>query len=91
MSNLICLLIDLLFLSSFKRGLYLAQAVQVAYCLGLVVAVAICVRERIWMRESRNSMVRVLSSEHSELNRLFFTIYAELLFFIESSLIFFHV
>lgn len=46
------------FLFSFKRGLYLAQAVQVAYCLGLVVAVAICVRERIWMRESRNSMVR---------------------------------
>lgn len=42
---------------SFKRGLYLAQGVQVAYLLGLVVAVAICVRERIWMRESRNSMV----------------------------------
>ncbi|BFG01732.1 ATP-binding cassette sub-family A member 13 [Drosophila madeirensis] len=41
----------------FKRGLYLAQAVQLAYCLGLVVAVAICVRERIWMRESRNSML----------------------------------
>ncbi|XP_034475484.1 phospholipid-transporting ATPase ABCA1 [Drosophila innubila] len=41
----------------FKRGLYLAQGVQVAYCLGLVVVVAICVRERIWMRESRNSML----------------------------------
>ncbi|XP_017150144.1 ATP-binding cassette sub-family A member 13 isoform X1 [Drosophila miranda] len=41
----------------FKRGLYLSQAVQLAYCLGLVVAVAICVRERIWMRESRNSML----------------------------------
>ncbi|KAH8303941.1 hypothetical protein KR044_000407, partial [Drosophila immigrans] len=41
----------------FKRGLYLAQAVQVAYCIGLVIAVAICVRERIWMRESRNSML----------------------------------
>ncbi|EDW00485.1 ATP-binding cassette sub-family A member 13 [Drosophila grimshawi] len=41
----------------FKRGLYLAQAVQVAYCVGLVIAVAICVRERIWMRESRNSML----------------------------------
>ncbi|KAL7744190.1 hypothetical protein ACLKA6_009163 [Drosophila palustris] len=41
----------------FKRGLYLSQGVQVAYCLGLVVAVAICVRERIWMRESRNSML----------------------------------
>ncbi|KAH8238507.1 hypothetical protein KR032_007769 [Drosophila birchii] len=41
----------------FKRGLYLAQGVQVAYLLGLVVAVALCVRERIWMRESRNSMV----------------------------------
>ncbi|XP_060662090.1 phospholipid-transporting ATPase ABCA1 [Drosophila nasuta] len=41
----------------FKRGLYLSQAVQVAYCLGLVIVVAICVRERIWMRESRNSML----------------------------------
>ncbi|XP_020818664.1 ATP-binding cassette sub-family A member 12 isoform X1 [Drosophila serrata] len=41
----------------FKRGLYLAQGVQVAYLLGLVVAVALCVRERIWMRESRNSML----------------------------------
>ncbi|EDW65647.2 LOW QUALITY PROTEIN: uncharacterized protein Dvir_GJ19374 [Drosophila virilis] len=41
----------------FKRGIYLAQAVQVSFCLGLVVAVAICVRERIWMRESRNSML----------------------------------
>nr|XP_016937083.1 ATP-binding cassette sub-family A member 13 isoform X1 [Drosophila suzukii]XP_016937084.1 ATP-binding cassette sub-family A member 13 isoform X1 [Drosophila suzukii] len=41
----------------FKRGLYLAQGVQVAYLLGLVVFVALCVRERIWMRESRNSML----------------------------------
>ncbi|XP_068154568.1 LOW QUALITY PROTEIN: ATP-binding cassette sub-family A member 13 [Drosophila tropicalis] len=53
----------------FKRGLYLSQAVQVAYCLGLVVAVAICVRERIWMRESRNSMLlRSMGLQvHSEL------------------------
>ncbi|KAH8272412.1 hypothetical protein KR026_006078 [Drosophila bipectinata] len=41
----------------FKRGLYLSQGVQIAFLLGLVVAVAICVRERIWMRESRNSML----------------------------------
>ncbi|XP_022208657.2 ATP-binding cassette sub-family A member 13 [Drosophila obscura] len=41
----------------FRRGLYLSQAVQLSYCLGLVVAVAICVRERIWMRESKNSML----------------------------------
>ncbi|XP_017056200.1 ATP-binding cassette sub-family A member 13 isoform X2 [Drosophila ficusphila] len=41
----------------FKRGVYLAQGVQVAYLLGLVVFVALCVRERIWMRESRNSML----------------------------------
>ncbi|XP_017124997.1 ATP-binding cassette sub-family A member 13 isoform X2 [Drosophila elegans] len=41
----------------FKRGLHLSQGVQVAYLLGLVVFVALCVRERIWMRESRNSML----------------------------------
>ncbi|KAH8273384.1 hypothetical protein KR018_006518 [Drosophila ironensis] len=41
----------------FKRGLYLSQGVQIAFLLGLVVAVAIFVRERIWMRESRNSML----------------------------------
>ena len=42
---------------SFKLGLYLAQAVQMAFFLGLVAQIAACVRHRIWMRESRNSMV----------------------------------
>ncbi|XP_033150502.1 phospholipid-transporting ATPase ABCA1 [Drosophila busckii] len=58
----------------FKRGLYLAQAVQVAYCLGLVVAVAVCVRERIWMRESRNSMLMRAMGLHAHSELLAWTI-----------------
>ncbi|XP_017869201.1 PREDICTED: ATP-binding cassette sub-family A member 13 isoform X2 [Drosophila arizonae] len=64
----------------FKRGIYLAQAVQVCFCLGLVVAVAVCVRERIWMRESRNSMLmRSMGMHaHSELIAWILMSFAEL-------------
>lgn len=40
-----------------KTGIYLAQAIQVAFFLGLVAQIANCVRHLIWMRESRNTMV----------------------------------
>ncbi|XP_039958273.1 ATP-binding cassette sub-family A member 13 [Bactrocera tryoni] len=40
-----------------KTGIYLAQAVQVAFFLGLVAQIANCVRHLIWMRESRNTMI----------------------------------
>uniref|UniRef100_A0A1B0AMS1 ABC transporter domain-containing protein n=1 Tax=Glossina palpalis gambiensis TaxID=67801 RepID=A0A1B0AMS1_9MUSC len=41
----------------FKTGVYLAQAVQAGFFLGLVAQVAACVRHIIWMRESKNSMI----------------------------------
>ncbi|XP_037825912.1 phospholipid-transporting ATPase ABCA1-like [Lucilia sericata] len=41
----------------FKTGIYLAQAIQCAFFLGLVAEIASCVRHLIWMRESRNSMI----------------------------------
>ncbi|XP_067640945.1 glucosylceramide transporter ABCA12 [Eurosta solidaginis] len=40
-----------------KTGIYLAQAIQVAFFLGLVAEIASCVRHLIWMRESRNTMI----------------------------------
>lgn len=43
---------------NFITGLYLAQAVQLAFFFALIIQVSSCVRQRIWMRESGNSMVR---------------------------------
>ncbi|XP_017472592.1 PREDICTED: ATP-binding cassette sub-family A member 13 [Rhagoletis zephyria] len=42
---------------NMKTGIYLAQAIQVAFFLGLVAEIASCVRHFIWMRESRNTMI----------------------------------
>ncbi|XP_061396675.1 glucosylceramide transporter ABCA12 [Musca vetustissima] len=41
----------------FKTGLYLAQAIQLAFFIGLVAQIAASVRHLIWMRESKNSMI----------------------------------
>ncbi|XP_073830918.1 lipid droplet defective [Musca autumnalis] len=41
----------------FKTGLYLAQAIQLAFFIGLVAEIAASVRHLIWMRESKNSMI----------------------------------
>ncbi|XP_053680163.1 glucosylceramide transporter ABCA12 [Anopheles nili] len=41
----------------FKKGLYLAQFIQLAYFVALIVHVASAVRQRIWMKESGNSML----------------------------------
>ncbi|XP_058118442.1 glucosylceramide transporter ABCA12 [Anopheles ziemanni] len=41
----------------FKKGLYLAQAIQMTYFLALIVHVASAVRQKIWMKESGNSML----------------------------------
>ncbi|XP_041781594.1 ATP-binding cassette sub-family A member 12 [Anopheles merus] len=41
----------------FKKGLYLAQAIQMAYFIALIVHVASSVRQKIWMKESGNSML----------------------------------
>lgn len=49
---------------SMKTGIYLAQAIQVAFFLGLVAQIANCVRHLIWMRESRNTMVNKTMSTH---------------------------
>ncbi|XP_053667952.1 glucosylceramide transporter ABCA12 [Anopheles marshallii] len=41
----------------FKKGLYLAQSIQMAYFIALIVHVAAAVRQKIWMKESGNSML----------------------------------
>ncbi|XP_059222779.1 ATP-binding cassette sub-family A member 13 [Stomoxys calcitrans] len=41
----------------FKTGIYLAQAIQLAFFIGLVAEIASSVRHLIWMRESKNSMI----------------------------------
>lgn len=41
----------------FKKGLYLSQAIQLAFFFGLMSQVATCIRHRIWMKESRNTML----------------------------------
>ncbi|XP_058056343.1 glucosylceramide transporter ABCA12 [Anopheles bellator] len=41
----------------FKKGLYLAQSIQMTYFIALIVHVASAVRQRIWMKESGNSML----------------------------------
>lgn len=46
-----------MYLFSFKQGLYLAQAIQIAFFIALLVQVASSVRHKIWMKESGNSMV----------------------------------
>lgn len=45
---------------TFLTGLYLSQAVQLAFFFALIVQVSAAVRNRIWMRESGNSTVRLL-------------------------------
>lgn len=41
-------------MNSFKKGLYLAQAVQMSFFFALIVQIASSVRQRIWMKESGN-------------------------------------
>ncbi|XP_049289465.1 ATP-binding cassette sub-family A member 13 [Anopheles funestus] len=41
----------------FKKGIYLAQAIQMTYFIALIVHVASAVRQKIWMKESGNSML----------------------------------
>lgn len=41
----------------FKTGLYLAQSVQIAFFFALIVHVALATRQRLWMKESGNSML----------------------------------
>lgn len=41
----------------FKKGLYLSQAIQMAFFFGLMSQVATCIRHRIWMKESRNTLL----------------------------------
>lgn len=42
---------------AFKVGIYLSQAVQMAFFFGLIVQIGSAVRNRIWIRESGNYMV----------------------------------
>lgn len=44
---------------SFKKGLYLSQAIQMAFFLGLLVQIAAAVRYRIWTKESGNRRVSI--------------------------------
>lgn len=50
---------NLFSLYSFKKGLYLAQAVQMAFFVALVIQIATCIRYRIWMKESKNTMASI--------------------------------
>lgn len=50
---------------NFLTGLYLAQAIQLAFFFALIVQVSNAVRNRIWMRESGNSTVREVFSNFS--------------------------
>ena len=42
---------------SFKKGLYLAQAVQMSFFFALIIHIASTVRHKIWMKESGNLSV----------------------------------
>ncbi|XP_037937529.1 ATP-binding cassette sub-family A member 13 [Teleopsis dalmanni] len=66
----------------FKNGIYLAQAVQVAFFLGLIAQIQSCVRHLIWMRESRNTMImRSMGLKPcSELTAWIIVTFAELVF-----------
>lgn len=46
----------------FKKGLYMANAVQVAFFFSLLVQIAAAVRQRLWMKESGNR--RVFDTNH---------------------------
>lgn len=42
---------------SFKKGLYLAQSIQMTFFIALIVHVSSSVRQKIWMKESGNIML----------------------------------
>lgn len=42
---------------NFKKGLYLAQSIQMGFFLALIVHVSSSVRQKIWMKESGNIML----------------------------------
>lgn len=44
----------------FKKGLYLSQAVQMTFFIGLLVQIAAAVRSRIWTKESGNRRVCIV-------------------------------
>jgi hypothetical protein len=43
--------------NSFKKGIYLAQAIQMCFFFGLIIVIASTIRHRIWMKESGNITV----------------------------------
>lgn len=44
----------------FKKGLYLAQAVQMSFFVALIIQIASSVRQKIWFKESGNLSVRII-------------------------------
>ncbi|XP_062562122.1 glucosylceramide transporter ABCA12 [Armigeres subalbatus] len=42
---------------NFKKGLYLAQSIQMCFFIALIVHVSSSVRQKIWMKESGNTML----------------------------------
>ncbi|XP_058465272.1 glucosylceramide transporter ABCA12 [Malaya genurostris] len=42
---------------NFKKGLYLAQSIQMCFFIALIVHVSSSVRQKIWMKESGNIMI----------------------------------
>jgi len=47
----------------FKKGLYLAQAIQMAFFFALIILVSSSVRQKIWFKESGNLSVYMLKNE----------------------------
>lgn len=43
----------------FKKGLYLAQAVQMSFFVALIIQISSSVRQKIWFKESGNLSVRI--------------------------------
>ena len=44
----------------FKKGLYLAQAVQMSFFVALIIQISSSVRQKIWFKESGNLSVRII-------------------------------
>lgn len=47
----------------FKKGLYLAQAIQMAFFFALIILISSSVRQKIWFKESGNLSVSILNHE----------------------------
>lgn len=78
---------------TFMTAIYMGQSIQFAFFVGLIAQVATCVRHRIWMRESKNTMImRSMGlKSSSELVSWIITTFIEMfLIFVAVTVIMFH-